>query len=182
MKGIVFNLLEDFITEKAGAEKYEEILSSCELKTKEPFVGPGSYPDEDLLEIVGKTVQAMGITLPEALRAFGRFCFPKLAEKFPFFVTPYKHPKPFLMTVETVIHVEVKKLYKDAEPPTFSYEEPSPDILIMRYRSKRKLCFLMEGLLEGVADYYRSPIRQRQKRCMIEGAEECDFELTFGSS
>lgn len=179
MKGIVFNLFEEFITEKFGEGKYEEILSGCNLKTKEPFVGPGSYPDEDLLEIVGKTVQATGIPLPDALGSFGRFCFPKLAERFPAFVTPYNHPKPFLKTVDSVIHIEVRKLYRDAEPPSFTFEEPSPDTLIMRYHSKRKLCLFMEGMIEGVAEYYKSPIKQRQKRCMLEGGSDCEFELIF---
>lgn len=119
MKGIVFNLLEEFITSMLGEEKYEEIVAGCDLKTKEPFVGPGTYPDEDLFAIVGKTVAVSGIALPDALRGFGRFCFPRLAEKFPVFVTAHNHPKPFLKSVETVIHVEVKKLYPDAVLASF---------------------------------------------------------------
>lgn len=180
MKGIVFNLLEEFITEKLGEERYEEIVAGCDLITKEPFVGPGTYPDEDLFAIVGKTVEVSGIALPDALRAFGRFCFPKLAEKFPNFVAAHTHPKPFLKTVETVIHVEVKKLYPDAVLPCFTYEDPAPDRLIMRYSSKRRLCHLMEGLIDGVSDYYKTPIRHRQTMCILEGGNECEFELVFG--
>ena len=80
MKGVIFNYLEEFITENWGEEKYEEILGECPLKTKEPFVGPGTYPDTDLLAIVSKTVEKLGITLPDALRSFGKFCFPKLSK------------------------------------------------------------------------------------------------------
>ncbi|MFQ5586113.1 MAG: heme NO-binding domain-containing protein, partial [Thermodesulfobacteriota bacterium] len=123
MKGVIFNLLEQFIAENFGEEKYEEIVTECALKTGEPFVGPGTYPDEDLIAIVSRAVETLGIAPPEALHGFGRFCFPKLAEKFPDFVQPFKHPKPFMKTIDSVIHVEVKKLFKDAEPPRFIYEE-----------------------------------------------------------
>jgi len=181
MKGIIFNLLERFIVENLGEDKYEEILSACALKTKEPFVGPGSYPDEDLMAIVAKTVETMGVTPPEALRAFGRFCLPILAEKFPGFMTPYDHPKEFLMTVDSVIHVEVEKLYPDAQTPSLAYDDPAPDRLVIHYESSRKLCQLMEGLIDGVADYYGSPIEYAQKRCMLDGAPACEFELTFAA-
>jgi len=50
------------------------------------------------------------------------------------------------MMVDELIHVEVKKLYKDAQLPEFNYEDHIDDKLTMIYRSPRKLCFLSEGL------------------------------------
>ena len=41
MKGVIFNLFEEFVCESFGDEVWEEILDSAELKTQEPFVGPG---------------------------------------------------------------------------------------------------------------------------------------------
>ena len=41
MKGIVFNLLEEFITSMLGEEKYEEIVAGCDLKTKGAVCRPG---------------------------------------------------------------------------------------------------------------------------------------------
>src|SRR4030065_2479676 len=111
MKGVVFNLLEAYIEENLGEGKYEEILDECTLMSKEPFVGTGTYPDQDLMAIVAETIKVAGVPLSEALRSFGRFCFNKLAEKYPDFVNPYTHPKPFLTSVESIIHVEVKKWF-----------------------------------------------------------------------
>ncbi len=179
MKGVVFNLLEAYIEENLGEGKYEEILEECILKTKEAFVGPGTYPDEDLMAIVAETIKMAGIPLPEALRSFGRFCFHKLSEKNPGFVNPYTHPKPFLKSVESIVHVEVKKLYEDANPPGFTYIDPASDRLIIQYRSGRMLCRFMEGLIDGVAGYYQSPIKYEQRTCMLEGGEVCEFNLTF---
>jgi len=80
MKGIIFNLLEDFLKERLGEERFEDLIEGCSLKTREPFVGPGSYPDEDLLAIVDRAVEATGRPKPETLRAFGRFCIGRLAQ------------------------------------------------------------------------------------------------------
>lgn len=182
MKGVIFNLLEQFIEGELGEGKYEEILSACDLETQEPFVGPGSYPDENLMAIVGQTVEASGLPAPEALRRFGRFCFPILAEKFPVFLEPHNHPKPFLMSVDSIVHVEVRKLYEGALLPDFTYENPGPDRLVIRYRSARRLCYFMEGLVEGVADVYETPIRYRQNQCMLNGAGACEFDLEFASA
>jgi hypothetical protein len=179
MKGVVFNLLEQFITRNLGDEKYEEILAESQLKTKEPFVGPGTYPDEDLVAIVERTAGQMGVSLPEVLHAFGRFCFPELAERFPLFIEPYNHPKPFLKTIDSIIHMEVKKLLIDAQPPRFTYEEPATDSLVIKYSSRRKLCHFMEGLIDGVADFYKSPNRYGHKSCMLDGDEVCELHLTL---
>ncbi|MFH1454604.1 MAG: heme NO-binding domain-containing protein [Armatimonadota bacterium] len=181
MKGIIFNLLEDFAVEAAGEEKFEEILSKCNLKTKEPFVGPGSYPDGDLSEIVDKASKLLGIEKLELIRKFGRFAFAGLAEKFPVFVEG-KTAHEFIKSINDIHFIEVKKLYEDANPPRFEYEEISPDKMILYYRSERKLCPLIMGIIEGISDYYKTPIEVKKVKCMLDGAPECVFELNFGKS
>jgi predicted hydrocarbon binding protein len=179
MKGIIFNLLEDFLKERLGEEKFEELIESCSLKTREPFVGPGSYPDEDLIAIVDRAVEVTWMTRTETLRAFGRYCIGKLALKYPFFFDRHHDAKSFLKTLNELHNLEVKKLYADAKPPEFVMEYPSPDRLVMRYMSERKLCPLVEGLIDGVAEHYRSPIGRRQRRCMLDGGSSCEFDLEF---
>ena len=179
MKGIIFNLLEDFIVEKAGEDGFEEILAAAGLRTTEPFVGPGSYPDEDLTALVAKAVERLGVPTDEALRAFGRFCIPPLARRFPGFVAPHTHPKAFLLTVDAFHTTEVNKLFEGARSPRFIYESPAPDRLVMRYQSDRRLCALVEGLLDGVATHYGVPIAREQTSCMLHGDAACVFDLSF---
>ena len=181
MKGIVFNLLEDFIIDGWGEEAYDEIISLCPLRTKEPFIGPGTYEDADLLAIVGKAAETLSVSVAEAVHAFGKYCFPKLASKYPMFLEGHEHPKTFLKTIDEVIHVEVKKLFKDAEPPRITYVDPAPDQLILTYRSKRGLCSLMAGLLEGVAVFFETPLDYRQTQCTSQGAGACEFHLSFSA-
>ncbi len=179
MKGIIFNLLEAFIVENLGEDKYDEIEDKCELQTTEPFVGPGSYPDEDILAIVISASDEFNISVDDFFRRWGRFCVPILAEKFPGFFEKSKTAKEFLSQVDNMHYTEVVKLYKDAVPPKFIYEDPGADKLIMHYTSERKLCHLMLGLIEGVGDQYETTIEIIQTKCLLEGDESCDIELTF---
>jgi hypothetical protein len=181
MKGIIFNLLEQFITERAGEDQYDAILEASNLITEDPFVGPGTYPDSDFMLLFGKTIETLGFSPEEGLRQFGRFTFSRLATHFPIFVAPYSDPKSFLKTVDSVIHVEVQKLYEGVETPRFIYHDIGPDRLVIEYSSPRKLCHFMEGLIEGTADYFKSPIQYRQEQCLLRGDSVCLFDLEFHS-
>ncbi|MBX3209977.1 MAG: heme NO-binding domain-containing protein [Labilithrix sp.] len=179
MKGVIFNLLEGFITDGWGEETYDAILSRCPLHTKEPFIGPGTYPDADLFAIVGKTTEKLGIPVADALHAFGKYCFPRLAERFPVFVQGHTHPKSFLKTIDTVIHVEVRKLFKGAVTPRITFVDPGPDALVLRYESTRKVCALMTGLLAGAGEYFATPMSWDETQCTSHGADACEFHISF---
>jgi hypothetical protein len=179
MKGVVFNLLEEFIIANSDGDTYEEILDECTFVTDGPFVGPGTYPDEDLIMLVGKTVEKLGISAPAALRAFGKGLFPKLAATLPHDMTDYPHPKPFLMIVHQIIHMEVRKLYEDVAPPLFEFGDPAPDKLVIRHQSKRQMYDLMDGLIDGVADHFECPI-EFTRQVQGDGSEAFFvYELTF---
>lgn len=179
MKGIIFNVLESFITDNYGEDTFEDIIANCTLETTEPIVGPGTYPDGDMVEIIVKSSEKLGLSTDEFFKKLGRYTFAKLAERHPNFVTHFKHPKDFLKTVDGVIHVEIRKLYQDSYLPSFKYFEPSEKELVITYYSKRKLYALMEGLIDGVAEYFSVPITQNHKIYEKDGLEFCDFSLIF---
>lgn len=181
MKGVVFNLLEEFITQNFGAQTYEEIMARCPLHTKDPFIGPGTYPDADLIAIVGKTCEKLGVTVPEALHRFGKFSFPHLAAKVPSFLNGHTHPKTFLKTIDAVIHVEVRKLFKGAVTPKIGFIEEG-DTFTMTYQSERKVCAFFAGLVEGAGHHFDQPIAWTETACMLEGAPACTFDLKFGTA
>ena len=179
MKGVVFNLVESFICDGWGEDKYEEILSLCPLKTKEPFVGPGTYPDSDLMLMVTKAAEILGVEVEDAVRAFGHYCFPKLSAKLPELVARHDHPFDFLMSVEDAIHVEVRKLMPNALTPSFRYRREDETHMVLEYRSPRKLCAFLEGLLDGVAEHFKVEIRREHALCMHNGHDCCEFRLVL---
>ena len=180
MKGIIFNQLENMVTETLGLEAWDTLLNETALSTKDGlFVGPNTYPDEDLFALVATASRVTGTPAADLVRTFGRYLFPRLVASHPMFIKPDMTAKSFLLSVDRVIHVEVRKLDANAGLPTISYENPAPNQLIMLYRSPRALCALAEGLIEGVGAHFDEPIETRQLECTHLGAPLCRIECTF---
>ncbi len=157
MKGIVFNLFEQFVEAALGPGAFGRACAEAKLQTTDPFVGPGNYPDEDLIELLSVTCRQHDLGAEAALESFGRFAFAKLAGATPQFVAPFRHPKPFLLTLGSVVHAEVKKLYPHAEPPELTTEDTGHAKLRLTYRSKRGMASLALGLLHGVGEHFGVP-------------------------
>lgn len=179
MQGIIFNLLADCVSERWGDEAWTDLVRGAPGVEYPVFVGPKNYPDEALLHMVGRLVQERRIALPDLLRTFGRWAFPRLAERHRTFVQGKKSAKEFLRTVEGVIHTEIRKLYEDAYLPTITYEEPDRGTLVLIYTSRRRLCWLAEGLILGAGDFFGERASVIQEACMHEGAPACRLRTTF---
>jgi len=180
MKGVVINILEDFIAENLGDEMLEEVYEKVKLSDDvPPFIMPKTYPDEDLLNIVVFLSEKTGKSVEELLFGFGQYAFNILARKFPVFFENTSSAKDFLKTIEDIIHVEVHKLYKDAVTPAILIDDSVDGKTLIRYSSPRILCDLMIGLLEGVAVKFNETITQKHIQCMKNGASECVLEVEF---
>lgn len=181
MKGIIFKHFESFVCAHFGEEAFERILESTQLETKPPFLGPGSYPDTDLLALVATAVEQTGIPLADAVHAFGKDLFGHLIRGHENYAEGHDL-RSFITSVHDVIHVEVRKLYPGAILPAFAFEDLDNGDLQIEYRSARKLCPLVGGLLEGAAAHFGQPIQHEQTACVHEGAECCTFHVHFESA
>ena len=121
MKGIIFKHFESFVCDNFGQETFEAVLESTKLETEGPFLGPGSYPDADLVALVVTAVEALGIDLQDGIYAFGRYLFAKLLEGHTEYADGHDL-RSFVASIHSVIHVEVRKLYPGAETPEFRHE------------------------------------------------------------
>ena len=180
MKGIIFNLLEQFINDRFGEDTYEEIVAACSPLSGDPYamVSPGSYPDSDFMTLLGQAARTTGMDQASLLQAMGRHSLPLLAQRYPHFFSAYDHPRDFLKTTSLIHQVEVKKLYRDAEVPRFTIEDQA-DGMTVTYHSSRRLCHFVAGLLTGLSDFYRVPMAVQQVECILEGGGACTFALSF---
>lgn len=158
MKGIIFNVLESYCDDFLEVGSFDEIVERILPDVKDPFVAPGTYKDEYLTLIVAEISRVKNKKPDVLLRDFGRYLFTALANRYPHFVSPYNHPKDFIKTIHDVIHVEVIKLFPDTATPNFYYSNDFENQLTIKYESGRKLYSLVEGLVDGVGEYYKSPI------------------------
>jgi len=56
------------------------------------------------------------------------------------------------------VHIEVLKLYPDAELPSFTIDHVDDKTLIMLYKSSRPFAMLAQGLIKGAAEYFNEKI------------------------
>lgn len=177
MKGIVFNLLEDVITRAHGAATWDDLLDAADLPGA--YTSLGSYPDEEAAKLVRVAAQKLGVQPNDVLRWFGREAMPILAQKYPHFFTAHSTFRPFLLSLNSIIHPEVRKIYPGADVPVFDYEDQPDGTLLMGYNSPRRLCALAHGFVEGASGHYGEAVVFEQLRCMHKGDEKCVFRITF---
>lgn len=178
MKGIIFRQLEEFVTEQHGMMAWDEAIESCDLASGGVYIGTEKYDDDELFTLVGYFCDKLGVTPDVLVRAFGKFIFPALYEMGHDLVKDAQNLREFLLLVEDVIHVEVRKLHQDASLPTFDYLQHKTK-LVMVYRSPRKLCHLSEGLILGAAEQFQQKIEVTQPVCMHKGDEFCELQIEF---
>ena len=177
MKGVVYNLLETCVSRKYGEDTWDALLRSADLDGA--YTSLGSYPDEDLYALVAAASAALGQSPGALIRWFGRGAMPLLADRYPALFAPHANTREFVLTLNDIIHPEVRKLYPGANVPTFSFAGSTDERLVMDYRSARRLCAFAEGLLHGAADHYGEQIEIEQPQCMLHGDERCLLEISL---
>lgn len=175
MKGVIFNLLEQIVTEELGASTWDALLVKSNLDGA--YTSLGSYPDNDLFRIVEAAAEALGKPPLEIVRWTGIKALPLLALRYPNFFTPHKTTRSFVLTLNDIIHPEVRKLYPGADVPEFGFDTTDPELLKMSYQSARKMCAFAEGLITGSATHFGERALIHQTRCMHRGDTECLFEI-----
>lgn len=177
MKGIIFNLLEQVISQEHGADTWDVLLETASLDGV--YTSLGNYPDAQLIKLVHATSATLKQSPKDVLRLFGARAIPLLAAKYPMFFEGHVSARTFLLTLNDVIHPEVRKLYPGADVPDFSYKADGNHTLVMMYSSRRRLCALAEGLIVGSAEHYGERVEISQSKCMHRGDERCVFEILF---
>jgi hypothetical protein len=177
VKGIIFNLVEGFVVAEGGDRAWDSLLDKADLDGG--YSSLGDYADEELFALITAYSETHDLTLADTTRAVGRHALLGLAERYPHFFTPHRHTRDMLLTLNDVIHPEVRKLHPSSRPPDFVYTSTDPDDFVMGYSSARHLCFLAEGMITGAADHYGEGVTVSQSRCMHDGADQCVIHCTF---
>jgi len=176
MKGIVLNLLEEAIRRHHSEAAWEAVLDGAHLDGA--YTSLGNYPDDDFHALVAAAGRVTGQEPEAFVRWFGEHAIAPLAERYPrLFAQP--STRAFLLTLNSMIHPEVRKLYPGSDVPHFDYLPSTGSSLVMSYVSKRRLCGFAEGLIAGAAKHFRERASIAQRQCMLRGDDACIFDVTF---
>jgi hypothetical protein len=171
MKGIVFNLLESVITREHGLATWDALLEQSKLDGA--WTSLGTYADEHLYKLVGAASTALSLPAAEVVRWFGVQALGLFVERYPQFFKPHATTRGLLLTLNNIIHPEVRKLYPNADVPEFQFDTSSDEVLLIGYRSHRKLCAFAIGLIEGAAAHYGERATIEHRTCMHHGDAQC---------
>ncbi len=177
MKGIVFNLLQEAVCREYGDDTWDRLLDDAGLDGS--YTSLGSYADEEVVALVKAASSALKQSPSDILRWFGRQAMPLLAERYPDFFNVHQDAKSFILTLNSIIHPEVQKLYPGAVTPVFDFGTDEQGRFLVRYKSARMLCALAEGFMVGAADHFHETAEIEHPVCMHDGAEKCVFHVRF---
>jgi hypothetical protein len=157
MKGTIVKCLEELVRTTYGDDRWKAILSKSHLSPTTMFLTTAVVPDEQVVGLLQSTAAVLGMTLDQAMDAFGDFWSTTYAPSiYGAYFKKAKGAKDFLLNLDHV-HVAMTKT-AGAAPPRFRYEWRGPRHLIMHYDSPRGLVALMPGLIRGVGRYFRETL------------------------
>jgi hypothetical protein len=148
MKGFIFTNFLDFVETSNSLEMVDQMIEECDLASEGVYSAFNSYEFDELVTLLTYVSKKTGIAPQVLLEAFGRFVFPYLIGK-------HSKPLDLLAGIESHIHIEVKKLYEDAELPTFSVAEKTQNTLTLIYTSSRGLTYFAIGLMKETLDFFK---------------------------
>lgn len=177
MKGMIFTEYIDFVTDTFGVDVCESMIDACTLTDGGAYTAVATYDHAELVAMVIKLSEATKIPPSDLVKAYGSHLFGVLAAKYASMIEGMRNSFELLTQIEDVIHVNVRKLYPDAELPRFEVEQPSADQLVLHYQSERGLADVAEGLMRGCFAHFEETIELEREDVSGGAATSVIFRL-----
>jgi hypothetical protein len=178
MKGIVFSEFLEFVEERFDADRVDDMIELAAPPSEGAYTSVGTYDHREMLQLVGALSELSDIPVPELVRVFGRHLFGRLSIAYPKFMEGADSSFKFLQNVENYIHVEVRKLYSDADLPQFEFEFPNPEQMVLTYHSVRPFADLAQGMMEGCIAHFGEEIAIEREDLSPKSGYTTRFILT----
>lgn len=171
MKGIVFTELLEMVEENYGYELVDQLLSENDLPSGGIYTAIGTYGHSEMVTLLQHLSQSTSVPVPDLMRTYGRYMFKTFTRSYYPFIERSTTAFSLLSSIHHYIHVEVRKLYPDAELPHFTVEQLTENHLRMRYESERKMADFAHGLIEGCLAYYGETATIEKTNVTDDGSE-----------
>lgn len=154
MKGIVFTEFLEMVARSHGDDLVDNLIDDAKLPHDGAYTSVGNYPHAEMVALVTALSRRTGMSLDQLLEAYGHHLFGRFYALFPHFMDSKPDALEFLMGIESVVHTEVRKLYPDAQLPSFNTRRVSDREIEMKYESAHNFSSLALGLVKGCAQHY----------------------------
>lgn len=171
MKGIVFTEFLELVEDKFGLEMVDNIISSSTLESDGVYTAVGTYSFSEMLQLLQHLSKNTGVSIDNLLLVYAEHFFSVIEKSYPGLLATYKDPIQMISSIENHIHVEVRKIYPDAELPTFEVVEKTNDSLIMIYKSSRAMHHFGLGLMNKTFEHFNSTATIELEKIKEDGTE-----------
>lgn len=175
--GSLFFLLRKFIIHHYSEDMWRQL--NMEAHTSDEFETTKSYPLSDILSLISKASQHMGISVTEIEERFGEYLVPDLFKLYSNYLNPAWKTFDVLLHTERVMHGAVRNLNSTAHPPILNVSQVNEHLLIIDYHSKRKMASLAVGIIKGIANYYNERDKVHVKPTTEPDAERVQIRVEF---
>ena len=174
MKGIIFTEFLDLVADKFGLEMVDRIIEESNPDSGGVYTAVGTYPFSEMLGLISRLSENTDIPVDDLLYIYATHFFSVLTSSYSQLIESYKDPIDLLASIENHIHIEVRKIYPDAELPSFETLERSDKHLIMIYRSSRAMYSFGRGLMDMTFKHY-----DKKADILLEKIKEDGTEVKF---
>lgn len=158
MKGVVFTEFLEMVEDRFSPVIAETIIDRADLPSGGAYTAVGTYDHSEIVALVVELAKETDLEIAVLLEAFGEYLLGSFSETYPDFFKDFESAFDFLPTVHQHIHVEVRKLYPNAELPTLTVERPEPGQMTVLYESARGFAGVAEGLIKGCIAHFGDDI------------------------
>jgi len=171
MKGIVFTEFLELVEDKFGLEMVDNIISSSDLESGGAYTAVGTYSFSEMLQLLQHLSANTGISIDDLLLVYAEHFFGVIEVSYPGLLATYKDPIEMISSIENHIHVEVRKIYPDAELPTFVVESKSENDLTVIYKSSRAMHHFGLGLMNKTFEHFNATAKIELEKIKEDGTE-----------
>jgi hypothetical protein len=158
MMGMVFTEFLELVESKFSPEVADRIITAAGTATDGAYTALGKYDHAEMVRMVQALSVETQVPVEELLRVFGHHLAVRFSHLYGAFFASQPSLFDFLASVDSKIHVEVRKLYPAAELPSIQSCERTTDSQTLIYRSSRHMHDLALGLIQGAAVHYGQPV------------------------
>lgn len=182
MYGMVNQALENMVCGAHGEDVWEQIKARAGVDV-DLYLSNKTYPDEMTYQLVGAASEILATPAQELLVAFGIHWVVETAAKSygPMMQAAGGNLRDFLLYLPN-FHTRVNLMFPQLQPPRFVCTDVGQNSLLLHYHSDRRgLAPFVTGLIQGLGQYFQTPVEIRQETEWSEASGHDSFSVRWAA-
>jgi hypothetical protein len=153
LKGILFVAFVDFLEMHTDVATAQEIINQAELDSLGAYSRVGLYDYQELIKLLVSAADRLDRTADELLEGYAEHLMSMFHREYPEVFDGATCAGDILKNLDSHIHIQVQKLYPDAELPSFDYQVID-GLIHLEYQSPRPLAAVAKSLTSACIKHF----------------------------